>query len=114
MMKENRTDHHVLLPIMYHMRWVVFAGHGDQVHSKGADKNGFNKAIVPADYNGKRSSLIIDDVMFAEVSVDLSRSWCEFFFMRKNMIAFFAGENCARYQALSWFVSTLHLSTLHS
>lgn len=36
----------------------------------GDEEVGFNGAIMPADYNGKKSSLIIDDVIFSEVSVD--------------------------------------------
>ena len=47
------------------------SGRGDRVRDMNSDEgDGFNEAIVPADYNGKESSLITDDIIFADVSVD--------------------------------------------
>lgn len=49
-----------------------FSGHGHHVPDiNGDEEDGFDEAIVPADFNKEDSSMIIDDVIFTEVSGDL-------------------------------------------
>lgn len=68
---ESSPIKHVLFTNMYLLG--CFSGHGHHVKDiNGDEDDGLDEALIPADYNKKKknASMIIDDVIFAEVGED--------------------------------------------